>query len=164
MRTKITAMMGTVLAAAGLAVLLAVPAGAAGRPQPASGTLVITSVTPVSSHQAGRNTIVVVKISGMAAGTFAGPFAETDREVLHPNGMVTLVGKGVQSGTLGTCGSGSVRYVTEARGTATALSGRFQFIDQAGSTSSPMKIHSVVTFTADTSTGQATYSGKYHCT
>jgi len=164
MRTKITATMGAVLAGAGLAVMLPVPAGAASRPQPASGTLVITSVTPISTRSADGNTIVVVKISGMATGTLAGPFAETDREVIHPNGTVTLVGKGMQSGTLGTCGTGSAPYVTEARGTATTLSGRFQFTDQASSTASPMKIHSVETFTADTSTGQATYSGTYHCT
>jgi hypothetical protein len=164
MRTKITRRLGALLAAAGLAVLLPVPAGAASRPQPASGTFVITSMTPISTRQAGGNTIVVVKIDGMATGTFAGPFTETDREVIHPTGLVTLVGKGMQSGTLGTCGTGSARYVTEVRETATTLSGRLQFIDQAGSTSSPMKVHSVDTFTVDATTGQITYAGTYHCT
>jgi hypothetical protein len=164
MRTKITRRLGALLAAAGLAVLLPVPAGAASGPQPASGTFVITSMTPLSTRQAGGNTIVVVKIDGTATGTFAGPFTETDREVIHPTGLVTLVGKGMQSGTLGTCGTGSARYVTEVRETATTLSGRLQFIDQAGSTSSPMKIHSVDTFTVDTTTGQVTYAGTYHCT
>jgi hypothetical protein len=114
----------------------------------------------MSTRQTGGNTIVVVKIGGMATG----PFTETDREVIHPNGMVTLVGKAMQSDTLETCGTGSARYVTEARETATTLSRRLQFINQAGSTSSPMKIHSVATFTADTTTGQVTYAGTYHCT
>jgi hypothetical protein len=163
MRIKIMEGIPAVLAAAGLAILLPGPAWAAGGPQPASGTLQITSETVDSVRVAGGNTIRVVTLGGFLTGTFDGPFTETDREVIHSDGSVNLQGKGVQSGTLGTCGTGSVPYVTEAQGDIFTLSGRFQTIDQAASTSTPLKIHSVDTFTVDNATGLATYSGTYHC-
>jgi len=53
--------------------------------------------------------------------------------------------------------------VTEAQLTSTAVSGRFQFIDQASSTSAPMKFQGVETFTTHVA-GEATYSGSYLCT
>jgi len=58
--------------------------------------------------------------------------------------------------------TGSVRYVTEQQGTLSALSGRF--IDQAASTSTPIKIHSVDRLTVNSVTGEATYTGTYRCT
>jgi hypothetical protein len=54
--------------------------------------------------------------------------------------------------------------VTEQQGTVSALSRRFIDIDQAGSTSTPVKIHSVDTLTVNTVAGEATYIGTYHCT
>jgi hypothetical protein len=149
--------MSAVLAAAGLAILLQAPAWAACRPLPASGAFAVTSATVDSSRVVNGNTILVVTFSGITTGTFNGPFTETDREVIHPNGRVTLTGRGVQSGTLGTCGTGSAPYVTEARGTVSTLTGSVQFIDQA-------KIHSVYWYVANTITGQGTYTGFYQCT
>jgi hypothetical protein len=73
-------------------------------------------------------------------------------------------GLGIQSGTLGTCGTGSVPYVTEQQGTVSAPSGRFRFIDQAASTSTPVKIHSVDMLTVNTVNGEAIYTGTYRCT
>lgn len=55
-----------------------------------------------------------------------------------------------------------VWYVTEQQGTVSALSGRF--IDQAASTSTPIKIHSVDRLTVNTVTGEATYTGTYRYT
>ena len=52
-------------------------------------------------------------------------------------------------------------FVTEQQGTVSALSGGFQFIDQAPSTSTPVKIHSADRLTVDTGTGEATYTGTY---
>ena len=164
MRIKIMKRFPAVLAAAGLAILLPGPAWAASGPQPASGTVLVTSVTVDSSSAADGNTILVITISGLMNGTFDGTFTETDQEVIHPDGTITLAGKGMQSGTLGTCGTGSAAYVIEAQGTAAAVTGRFQFIDQSASTSTPTKIHSVVTFTGSTITGQFTYTGTYYCT
>ena len=164
MRKKITIGMCAMVAAAGLPIVFQGPAYAASGPQPASGTVLITSQVVDSVRLADGNTIVVVTLSGALTGTIDGPFTETDREVLHPDGSGTLVGKGIQSGRLGACGTGSVPYVTEARLTGTAISGRFQFIDQASSTSAPMKFHGVETFTGDTATGEVTYNGIYLCT
>jgi hypothetical protein len=163
MRKKITIGMSAI-AAAGLAIVFPGSAHAASGPQPASGTVLITSQVVDSVRVADGNTIVVVTLSGNLTGTINGPFTETDREVVHPDGSGTLVGMGIQSGELGTCGTGSVPYVTEARVTGTAISGRFQFIDQASSTSAPMKFHGVETFTGDAAAGEATYSGSYLCT
>jgi hypothetical protein len=162
MRTKIMKGTSAVLAAAGLGILLQNPSWAASGPQLASGTFLITSSTVDSSRVANGNTVLVIALTGNATGTFDGPFTETDREVIHPDGNITLLGTGTQSGTLGTCGTGSVRYVTEQQGTASALSGRF--IDQAASTSTPMKIHSVDALTVNAVTGEATYAGTYRCT
>ena len=152
-----------VLAAAGLAILLPGPAWAASGPQPASGTFLTMSVTVDSMSAADGNTIVVLTVSGISTGTFDGPFTETDREVIHPDGTVTLTDRGTQSGTLGTCGTGSAPYELEGTGTASDLTGRFQLIDQAASTSTPLKIHSVGAFAGSTITGQFTYTGTYDC-
>jgi hypothetical protein len=162
MRRKIMKGTSAVLAAAGLGILLQSPSWAASGPQPASGTFLITSSAVVSSRVADGNTILVVALIGNATGTFAGRFTETDHEVIHPGGHVTLLGTGTQFGTLGTCGTGSVRYVTEQQGTLSDLSGRF--IDQAASTSTPVKIQSVDALTVNTVTGEATYTGTYRCT
>ena len=151
-----------VLAAAGLCLLLQAPAWAADGPQPASGTFVITSATVESSRVVGGNTFLVIALTGNATGTFDGPFVETDREVIHPDGRATLLGTGTQYGTLGTCGIGSAQYVTQQQGTATNLSGDFRFVDQA--TSTPVKIESVDKLTVDLAAGEATYTGTYHCT
>lgn len=156
--------MSAVLTAAGLAVLLPGPAGAASSPLPASGTFIATSSTIDSVQVADGNTIVVATVSGMLTGTFDGPFTETDHAVIHPDGSVTVQAKGVLFGKLGTCGTGSVPYTGLEQETASAVSGRLEFIDQAASTSTPMKIHSVDTFTVNTVTGVATYTGTYHCT
>jgi N-acetylglucosamine kinase-like BadF-type ATPase len=53
----------------------------------------------------------------------------TDHGVIHPDGSVTLLGTGTQFGTLGICGTGSVRHVTEQQGTVSALPGRSRFMD-----------------------------------
>jgi hypothetical protein len=152
------------LTVTGLAVVLPGPARAASGPLPASGTFLETSTTVDSARVAGGNTILVVTVSGITSGTIDGPFTETDTVVIHPDGSVTLTGVGTQSGTLGTCGTGSAPYVTQAQGTLAARSGHFQSIDQATSTSTPLNAYTVDSFTVNTVTGEGTYSGTYHCT
>ncbi len=153
-----------VLAAAGLTALLPGPAWAASGPQAASGTFRDTSITIDSLRVADGNTIEVVTVSGFATGTFDATFTETDQALIHPDGSIAIVGKGVISGTLATCGTGSVPYTIEAQGTASARSGFLQSIDQAASTSTPMNISSVVSFTVNGVTNEGTYTGTYHCT
>ena len=164
MRRKIMKGMAAGIAAAGLAVLVSGPAWAAGSPLPASGTFLVTSATVDSVSTADGNTIVVLTVSGISAGTLAGSFTETDREVIHPGGIVTEQGKGIQSGTLGTCGTGSAPFTAGFTGNGTTATGRIQFVDQADSTSTPMKIQSVLRFTFNDVTGEGTYTGTYHCT
>ena len=93
----------------------------------------------------------------------------------HPNHIGDLLrvgtrsaqpdaGMGTQSGTLGTCGTGSAPYVTEAQGTLSARTGRLQTIDQPASTSTPLMAHTVDSFTVNAVTGEGTYAGTYHCT
>jgi len=164
MRRRIMKGMAAGVAAAGLAVLFSGPAWADSSPLPASGTFLVTSAIVNSVRTAGGNTIVVVTVSATTTGTFAGSFTEIDRQVIHPGGSVTDQAKGVQSGTLGTCGTGSVRYVAGFTGNGSTASGRVQFIDQAASTSTPMKVHSVFRFTFNDVTGEGTYTGTYHCT
>ena len=164
MRRKIMKGMAAGVAAAGLAVLFSGPAWAASSPLPASGTFLVTSATVDSVSTADGNTIVVLTVTGISTGTFAGSFTETDREVVHPGGLVTEQGKGIQSGTLGTCGTGSAPYTAGFTGNGSTASGRIQFVDQADSTSTPMKIQSVLRFTFNDVTGEGTYTGTYHCT
>jgi hypothetical protein len=143
-------------AAAGLAMVLAGPAWAASGPQPASGTFRETSETVDSTKVVKGNTILVITVSGSTTGTVDGPFTETDTVVIKPDGSVTLAGIGTQSGTLGTCGTGSAPYMTEARGTAAARSGHLLAIGQIGRAS--------LSFTVNAVTGVGTYVGTYHCT
>ena len=164
MRRKIMKGMSAGVAAAGLAVLFSGPSWAASSPLPASGTFLVTSQTVNSVSTADGNTIVVVTVGGITTGTFDGSFTEIDRQVIHPGGSVTDQAKGVQSGTLGTCGTGSVPYVAGFTGNGSTSSGRVQFIDQAASTSTPVKIQSVYRFTFNDVTGEGTYTGTYHCT
>jgi|SRR5690242_12908607 len=156
MRKKLTRTIAALATAGGLAILLPGPAWAASGPQPASGTFRETSVTVDSKSVVDGNTILVVTVSGTTTGTFDGPFTETDTVVIKPDGSVTLVGNGTQSGTLGTCGTGSAPYVTGAQGTATSRSGYILAIGQVAS--------AVVSFTVNAVTGEGTYTGTYHCT
>jgi hypothetical protein len=163
MRKTIMAAIPAALAAAGLAALLPSPAWAAGGTQPASGTFRDTSITIDSSRVVGGNTIEVATVSGFATGTFDATFTETDVALIRPDGRVTLAGKGVASGTLGTCGTGSAPYLIEAQGTLSDRSGFLWSIDQAASTVSPSHISLVVSFTANAA-NEGTYTGTYHCT
>lgn len=164
MRRKMMKGMAAGVAAAGLAVLFSGPSWAASSPLPASGTFLVTSATVDSVSTADGNTIVVLTVSGISTGTLAGSFTETDREVIHPGGIVTEQGKGMQSGTLGTCGTGSAPYTAGFTGNGSTATGRIQFVDQADSTTTPMKIQSVLRFTFNDVTGEGTYTGTYHCT
>jgi hypothetical protein len=104
MSKKIMRGISALVASGGLAILLPGPAWAASGPQPASGTFRDTSITIDSSRTADGNTIGVLTVSGFTTGTFAATFTETDQVVIHPEGTVTLAGKGM---ILGTCGTGS---------------------------------------------------------
>jgi hypothetical protein len=163
MRRRITRTIAALAVAGGLVTLLPGSAWAASGPQRASGTFSETSETVDSESTVGANTILVVTVSGTTTGTFDGPFSETDTVVIHPDGSVALAGTGTQSGTLGTCGTGSAPYVTEAQGTLSARTGLFWSINQPG-TSTPLIVQTVDAFKVNAVTGEGTYAGTYQCT
>ena len=61
----------------------------------------------ISVQTVGRNTIITLEETGCFHGTFEGTWVGTERDVIHPNGTVTLQASGVFSGTVngrsGTC-------------------------------------------------------------
>ena len=61
----------------------------------------------ISVRTVGRNTIITLEETGCFHGTFEGTWVGTERDVIHPNGTVTLQTSGVFSGTAngrsGTC-------------------------------------------------------------
>jgi hypothetical protein len=76
--------------------------------QPIAATFNSTDCEHVISVQTvGRNTIITLDITACLHGTFEGTLVGTERDVIHPNGTVTLQATGVFSGTVngrsGTC-------------------------------------------------------------
>ena len=61
----------------------------------------------ISVQTVGRNTIITLEETACFHGTFEGTWVGTERDVIHPNGTVTLQSSGVFSGTVngrsGTC-------------------------------------------------------------
>jgi hypothetical protein len=162
MRGKITSTITVLAAAGGMAVMLpahawAASGSAASALQSASGTLQETSATVDSENVVDGNTILVVTISGITTGTFDGQFTETDTIVIQPNGNETTAGSGTQSGTLGTCGTGSASYLTASKGNTSTRSGVFFSSGQS-------IIRTFDTVTVNEVTGTGTYTGTYQCT
>jgi hypothetical protein len=61
----------------------------------------------ISVQTVGQNTIITLEETGCFHGTFEGTWVGTERDVIHPNGTVSLQASGVFSGTVnggsGTC-------------------------------------------------------------
>src|SRR5437667_4903868 len=61
----------------------------------------------ISVQSSGPNTIITLSETGCFHGTFEGTWVGTERDVIHPNGTVTIQASGVFSGTVngrsGTC-------------------------------------------------------------
>ncbi len=76
--------------------------------QPIPATFNSTDCEHVISVQSrGPNTIITLSETGCLHGTFEGTVVGTERDVIHPNGTVTIQASGVFSGTVngrsGTC-------------------------------------------------------------
>ena len=54
----------------------------------------------ISVQTVGRNTIITLEETGCFHGTFEGTWVGTERDVIHPDGTVTLQSSGVFSGTV----------------------------------------------------------------
>lgn len=164
MRRNMTRTITILAAAGGLAFLLPGHAWAATGAQPASGTFQETSATVDSETVVDGNTILVVTVNGITTGTFNGQFTETDAIVIQPDGTETLAGKGTQSGTLGTCGTGSAAYLTVAQGNTSTRTGRFWTTGKPASPSAPVIVSTTDSVTVNEVTGAGTYTGTYQCT
>jgi hypothetical protein len=61
----------------------------------------------ISVQTVGRNTIITLEETGCFHGTFEGTWVGTERDVIHPNGTVSIQASAVFSGTVnersGTC-------------------------------------------------------------
>src|SRR5437867_178382 len=61
----------------------------------------------ISVQSSGPNTIITLSETGCFHGTFEGTWVGTERDVIHPNGTVSIQASGVFSGTVngrsGTC-------------------------------------------------------------
>src|SRR6266699_2294428 len=85
--------------------LLTLPKAQA-QPIPASGDTTDCEHV-ISVRTAGPNTIITLSETVCFHGTFVGTLVATERDVIHPNGTVTIQASGVFSGTVngrsGTC-------------------------------------------------------------
>ena len=70
----------------------------------------------ISVQTAGPNTIITLSETACSRGTFEGTLVNIERDVIHPNGTVTLQASGVFSGTVngrsGTCVTSSTVALT----------------------------------------------------
>jgi hypothetical protein len=70
----------------------------------------------ISVQTVGRNTIITLEETACVHGTFVGTAVATERDVIHPDGTVTLQVSGVFSGTVngrsGTCVLSQVASLT----------------------------------------------------
>jgi hypothetical protein len=155
--TNASRLIAAVLATAGVALLTALPASADGPPQPSSGA---GTVTPgaFTTRMADGNTITNFTNTGVSTGTFTGTFVETGTEIVHPDGTANVHAFVDFTGTVGTCGTGTVRFEVEAQGTPALLMGTANVIDQGDAT---VAVESVDELTVTGTT--FTYSGTYHC-
>jgi len=85
--------------------LLTLP-NAQAQPIPASGNSTDCEHV-ISVQSSGPNTIITLSETGCFHGTFVGTWVGTERDVIHPNGTVTIQASGVFSGRVngrsGTC-------------------------------------------------------------
>ena len=85
-------------------------------------------MSPSQTHDG--NTIVDSSVAFTIAGTISGAYTGTERDVIHPNGIVTFRGACTFSGTLaGVSGTTQLHY----RGTASATSVQGTFRAENGS-------------------------------
>ncbi len=79
--------------------LLTLPNAEAGPPIPVTGYS-IDCERVISVQTVGPNTIIILSETACLHGTFEGTLVGTERDVIHPNGTVTIQSSGVFSGTV----------------------------------------------------------------
>ena len=84
--------------------LLALPSVEAGIPGPASGGFNPCFNFAGPPSQAGSNTIITFNVTAQLTGTFTGSAIITERDIIHPDGTITLHGSGIFTDQSG-CGT-----------------------------------------------------------
>ena len=75
--------------------LLTLPSVEAGIPGPASGGFNPCFNFAGPPSQAGSNTIITFNVTAQLTGTFTGSAIITERDIIHPDGTITLHGSGI---------------------------------------------------------------------
>jgi hypothetical protein len=104
------------VAAAAVAVVAGATGAAATSGTTASGTLVVTSATPLGPpHDAGGNVILTEAFTGFKSGLWQ--WSDTVRLVIHPDGTFTAHGSGTFTGPAPGCGNVSGQWEIDGHGT-----------------------------------------------
>ena len=74
---------------------LTLPSAEAGQPGPANGGFNPCFNFAGPPTQAGPNTIIVFNVTAALTGTFTGSAVITERDIVHPDGSITLHGSGI---------------------------------------------------------------------
>jgi len=75
--------------------LSTLPRAEAGTPQPASGQFSPCFNYAGPPRQVGENLIITFNITVTVTGTFTGSAVITERDIIHPDGSITLQGSGI---------------------------------------------------------------------
>jgi hypothetical protein len=78
-----------------IAAALMLPSAEAGQPGPASGGFNPCFNFAGPPSQAGPNTIITFNVTAKLTGTFTGSAIITERDIIHPDGSITLAGSGI---------------------------------------------------------------------
>ena len=81
---------------------LTLPGAEASGPEPASGGFFPCFNFAGPPRQAGENLIIRFNVTGTGTGTLTGSFDGTEMDVVHPDGSITLEGRLVFTGSVGT--------------------------------------------------------------
>ena len=81
---------------------LTLPGAEASGPEPASGGFFPCFNFAGPPRQVGENLIIRFNVTGTGTGTLTGSFDGTEMDVVHPDGSITLEGRLVFTGSVGT--------------------------------------------------------------
>ena len=143
---------------------LTLPSAEAGQPGPANGGFNPCFNFAGPPTQAGPNTIIVFNVTAALTGTFTGSAVITERDIVHPDGSITLHGSGIFTDQ-GGCGTFLFTY--SGKGSAVDGSESAHFVGGRG-TGCFAGLHTEGTFQGNlvgpsgqcAVAGQGTYSGQ----
>jgi len=143
---------------------LTLPSAEAGQPGPASGGFNPCFNFAGPPSQAGPNTIISFNVTATFTGTFTGSAVITERDIIHPDGSITLQGSGIFTDQ---AGCGTFLFTYSGKGSAVDGSESAHFVGGRG-TGCFAGLHTEGTFQGNlvgpsgqcAVAGQGTYSGQ----